>query len=558
MTHRHRFRPSFAAILLALSTFPDIRLHAQEPVLPPPPAPAVEATTVQSLEALQRALASKEQEVAEVQHQLLAAQDDVTRQDLETQLREVREELEEQKLQFEKFAVDIDLRPFVEEEETAFDWQQELGKLLKPIMAEVENATAESRAIGELRAQINDVEEQKTLAAEAVTRLEALLAEATTPELQARLQGRLDHWRRIESEASNRYTALDLQLQNRLAARQSVLDETTGYAKNFFRTRGLNLIMAVGAFCLVFFGVRLLAAGFAKTKRKKSDKNFTNRLTGLLLHLFSVIGGLGAMMLVFNMAGDWFMLGIIIIFLLGIGWAGIHTLPNQIETVKLILNIGAVKEGERLVFQGVPYRVDALSFAARLVNPLLDGGVQIVPVKALVGMHSRPAGEHEEWFPTRAGDWVELADGRMGRVAYQTPSAVQLVELGGAQTVYSAEAFIALNPRNLSTNFRVSSVFGIDYKHQAIATTEVPKAMTAKLEAGLPAVAGKDRIKDIQVLFHAAGASSLDYEIHVDLDGEAAPKQPLIRNAVQSLLVDACNEHGWEIPFTQVTVHQAG
>lgn len=521
------------------------------------PARTLNDSNLQSLEALQQALVSKEQEVAQVQQQLLAAQDEVNRQELSEQLRAVKDELDEQRLQFEKFAVEIDLSPFIDEEEKAFDWQEELGKLLKPIMAELESATAESRAIGELRGQINDVSEQKDLAGKAVANLQHLLAASPSPALEARLQDRLTHWQRIESEASNQYTALDLQLQNRIAQRQSLLDETTGYAKNFFRTRGMNLILAVGAFCLVFFGIRGVIHLSGRMKRKKSEKNFTTRLTALLLQMFSVIGGLAAMMLVFNMAGDWFMLGIIVIFLLGIGWASINTLPNHIETVKLMLNIGPVREGERLLFQGVPYRVDALSFSARLVNPLLDGGVQLLPVKALVGHHSRPPGEKEEWFPTRAGDWVELSDGRMGRIAYQNPSSVQLVELGGAQVVYPTDAFVALNPRNLSTNFRITTTFGIDYKHQAIATTEVPERMAAKLEQALPDVVGRDALKNVRVLFHCAGASSLDYEIHVDVDGKAAARVPVIRNAIQSILVDACNENRWEIPFTQITVHQA-
>lgn len=32
---------------------------------------------------------------------------------------------------------------------------------------------------------------------------------------------------------------------------------------------------------------------------------------------------------------------------------------------------------------------------------------------------------------------------------------------------------------------------------------------------------------------------------------------PLIRHGIQRILVDACNDQGWEIPFTQITLHQA-
>lgn len=527
------------------------------PAGPMTPVQAVSADSLESLEALEQALSSMEQEAQRAQQSLVTATDEVTRAERSENLREIRDSLQEQRLEFEKFAVNIDLRPFVEEKSEAFDWQTELGKLLKPILAELENATAQARAIGELRGQLKELGEQKELASQAVVNLESLLAAQPTPALTARLQERLDHWKRVEGEASNRYRAIDLQMQQRLQEKESLLDETTGFAKNFFSTRGMNLLLAAGAFALVFFGIRGLIFVAGRVKKKQSEKSFGSRLSALLFHIFSVVGGLVAMMVVFNMAGDWFMLGIIILFLLGVGWASIQTLPGQIEMVKLMLNIGPVREGERLIFQGVPYRVDVLSFSAKLVNPLLDGGVQILPVKALVGHHSRLPGVHEEWFPCRAGDWVELSDGRSGRVAYQNPSSVQLVEWGGAQIVYPTETFVQLNPRNLSTNFRIETVFGIDYQQQAVATSEIPEKMLEKLESALPQVVDPTWIKDVQVLFHAAAASSLEYQVLLDLDGKAASKMPMLRGSIQAILVDACNENGWPIPFTQITVHSA-
>jgi hypothetical protein len=540
--------------------FPDASRPESSPVAAP--FETRDIASLQSLEALHKALSSQEKQVAETQRRLIAAEDDVTRQALADELRELRAQLDEQRLQFERFALEIDLRPFKDEVDQPFDWQEELNKLLKPILAELESATAESRAIGELRAELNQVEERRALAEKAVASLEGHLAEGPSDDLRARLEERLAHWQRIADDTANRYTALDLQLENRLEQRQSVLDETTAYAKRFFQTRGLNLLLAVGAFCVVFFGVRYLSSLVGRLQASKegagtAGTRFSSRLTALLLHVFSVLGGLIAMMLVFNMAGDWFMLGIIVIFLIGVAWASIKTLPSQLETVRLVLNIGAVREGERIRFNALPYMVEVLGFRVRLVNPRLDGGLQEIPVNALVGLYSRPAGADEEWFPTRTGDWVEVADGRMGQVSRQSPSAVHLREIGGEDVVYPTDVFVGLNPRRLSEGFRIVSNFGIDYRHQAIATTEVPERMRERLEQGLPDVVRREHIKAVAVYFQSAAASSLDYEIQVDLSGEAARHMPLIRHAIQRILVDACNDHGWEIPFTQITLHQA-
>lgn len=516
-----------------------------------------EVNTVQSLEALERSLQSKEHELVGLQQQLASATDELSRDEVRKNIIELKKEIDLQRRQFEGFAVDIDLSPFSEQTKSKFDWQEEVGKLLEPIMAEIENATAESRVIGELRAQLDEVAQKRDLAEKAVANLERLLNQPASPELTARLNSRLSSWSRVQEEARNEYTALDLQLQSRVAARESVLDQSTKFARHFFRTRGLNLLLGVLAFCAVFFGFRLAQYFMHRVRKGVDKKSFSSRLTALLFHVFSVLGGLLAMMAVFNLVGDWFLLGIIVIFLFGVGWASINTLPQQVETIKLMLNIGAVREGEVLLFEGLAYRVDALGFAAKLNNPLLEGGIRILPVKYLVGMTSRPPGEREAWFPCREGDWVELSDGKSGRVTNQTPGAVTMTELGGARLVYPTANFLALNPRNLSANFRIESTFGIDYKHQPQATTEIPAKMEEKLKTELPKLIDPKNILDVSVAFSAASASSLDYIVTVDLKGDSAHQAREARLAISRILVDACNENGWQIPFKQITVHQA-
>lgn len=513
-------------------------------------------STLQSLEALRRALAIKETEVAALQEELAAAADESQRDEVRRRLQEARTAIEEQRQQFDGFALDIDLSPFSPQKETKFDWQEQVGKLLEPILAEFENATAESRVIGQLRSQLEDVRKRRDLAGKAVSNLEALLVQPASPELKAHLQKRLASWASIREQAENEFSALDIQLQSRLAARKPALDQATEFAKNFFKTRGLNLLLGIVAFFAVFFGFRFGEYVVRKLRHKASEKDFSSRLTALVFHVSSVLGGLVAMMLVFNLAGDWFLLGIIIIFLFGVGWASINTLPQQVETIKLMLNIGAVREGELILYEGTAYCVDALGFSAKLKNPRLDGGTRLLPVKYLVGMTSRPIGEKESWFPCEKGGWVELSDGRTGQVVSQTPCTVELLTPGGERVLYQTASFLALNPKDLSSNFRVTSTFGVDYRHQAVATTEIPVRMREKLQAELPKVLGIENIIDIKVFFSCANASSLDYTIMADLKGAAAPQAVFVPGAIQQILVDACNENGWTIPFTQVTVHK--
>lgn len=544
------------SLLLALAAAPMLGSASAE-TLPETPAPGsqAESTTVLSLEALQRALAMKEAEASALQEQLAAASDDLIRDELRLRLHELRSDIDEQRLQFDGFAADVDLAPFSPRKDGKFDWQEQVGKLLEPILAEFESATAESRIIGQLRAQLSEVGKRRDLAARAVVNLQSLLAKPSSPELRARLENRLDAWQRISRQAENEYSALDLQLNNRLAARESVLDQTTNYAKTFFKTRGLNLLMGFAAFFAVFFGFRLAEAILRKWRRKGARRNFSSRLTALLFHVFSGLGGLAAAMIVFNAAGDWFLLGVVIIFLFGVGWASINTLPQQVETIKLMLNVGAVREGEWLLYDGTPYRVDSLGFSAKLCNPALDGGTRILPVKFLVGMSSRPVALDESWFPCRKGDWVSLADGRMGSIVSQTPFSVSMALPGGEVAAYPVPSFLSLHPANWSDRFRIQTSFGIDYRHQSDATSTIPGAMERKIHAELPKVVGPGNLLDARVLFSRANASSIDFDVFADLKGSVAPLSGFLPGHLQRILVDACNENGWTIPFPQLSVH---
>lgn len=509
-----------------------------------------------SLEALQRALTHQEQELSAKLNELSAATEESLREDLRDEVRALRTEIDEKRRQFDGFAADIDLSVFSPQPPKKFDWQEQVGKLLQPIMAELENATAESRLIGQLRSQIEEIGKRRDLAQEAVDNLETLLKQEVSPALKERLGIRLKTWTQTLEQANNEYTALDLQLQSRLAARESVLDQSTRYARHFFRTRGLNLLLGILAFLAVFLGFRLVDRLIRRSRNARGEPTFSTRLTTLLFHLFSVVGGLLAMMIVFNVAGDWFLLGIVIIFLLGVGWAGIKTLPAQIETIKLMLNIGAVKEGEALVFEGCTYRVDALGFAARLSNPRLAGSGRVLPVKYLVDKTSRVPGPDELWFPCESGDWVELSDGFTGQVISQTPGAVELAGFGGRRASYPTVDFLALHPRNLASGFRLETSFGLDYRHQAEAAAEIPRKMETWIRAELAKLFPPAWMAGVNVLLAGAGASALEFSVVVDVNGAGASAQRELRAAVTRLLVELATRENWVIPFPQLTVHQ--
>jgi len=194
---------------------------------------------------------------------------------------------------------------------------------------------------------------------------------------------------------------------------------------------------------------------------------------------------------------------------------------------------------------------------SHLTNPELTGGDLRIPIGELASCHSRPFDDPEPWFPTSEGDWVLLSDETRGKVTLQTPEVVELMLPGGGHKAIATGAFLELHPQNLTRGFRIEVIFGVDYEHQAICTQDIPRILRAKVQEGLLDTVAPDELRKVHVEFREAGASSLDYEILADFTGSAADRYEPIQRAISRLLVEACNENSWVIPFTQLTLHQA-
>ena len=242
---------------------------------------------------------------------------------------------------------------------------------------------------------------------------------------------------------------------------------------------------------------------------------------------------------------------------MGIAWAAKQGLPVFWEQIKLLLNLSTVRENERVVYNGIPWKVLSLNLYTHLENPALKSGKIRLPIRDLIGLRSRPFKKDEPWFPCLENDWLLLADGGLRKVISQSPEMVELVSLGGASTTYLTQNFLDSNPKNLSRNFRLKTVFGVDYKHQAACTQEIPDKLREMLIDRITEEGYGDKLIELRVEFKQAAASSLDFEILADFSGKAGRYYNRLSRAIQRMCVEACNTYGWGIPFTQITVHTA-
>jgi hypothetical protein len=162
----------------------------------------------------------------------------------------------------------------------------------------------------------------------------------------------------------------------------------------------------------------------------------------------------------------------------------------------------------------------------------------------------------EPWFPSHENDWVKLDDGVFGKIVQQTPDQVVMVKLGGSYKTYVTSAYLAKNPENITPQYRVSTVFGLDYQYQKLATTTVPAIIRDTIYNILVERYDKENIKSVNVEFASASSSSLDFQISADVDGSLASQHDVIKRLLQCGAVDAANENEWVIPFPQLTLHK--
>ena len=499
-------------------------------------------------------------EIKALKRRLKNAAEEATKAEISAQLKSQNARLSELEQQITALSTGVSDEEYRAGEDESFDLQKELEGLAEPFVQMMKSATEDARRIEGLRGSIAVAKRRQEIAKRAIERLRFLEANSAKDAKTARkhLNDQVELWEKRLEEAINLMETSEQQLKLRLDEEASGPGETGSFLAEFMRSRGLNLILGLLAFTAVFLFMRLISRLLGIIKRYRNiPRNFYTRLATLIHRVLTFVLAVFAMVAVFNYMNDWMLMGVTGVFMLALAWIGLKMLPNIIEQTTLLLNLGAVQEGERVMMNGIPWQVEQLNFYTDLVNPVLSGGTFTLPIRELSGLHSRPAARDEAWFPTKKDDWIVLADGRLAKVVIQTPELVQLVELGGARITFTAQDFIAAAPRNLSPGFRVEVQFGIDYQHQAEATGEIIDKMAAYVEAGLLKIVDRRALRNVEVTLVRAGDNSIDYEVEADLSGSAAHQHDDVQHEMTRLLIEACNTYGWVIPYPQLVVRRA-
>lgn len=495
------------------------------------------------------------QDIKAVNQQIGAAQSDSEKQNLKAQLDSLESDLRAITRNFENIAAGVDITSLRKAQAEDFNLQREVFALLKPALDEMREMTSHVRQKSDLREKIIQYDDQLPVIARALANVDRLLAQSGDDSVTQALKIAADTWRKQQKFLQSELQAARLELEKLVASELSITEASQGYLKSFFQQRGLYLTIALLVVLAVMVFSRLshtalyrYVPGFRAVHR-----SFRIRLLELVHRIITVFLVVIGPTIVFYVVEDWVLFSLSILLLFGIVWTLRQTLPRYLHQIQIFLNIGSVREGERLYLDGLPWQVRQINVFSTLINPIADL-TQRVPINDLVDLKSRPSRPDEPWFPCRKGDWVILGDGVSGKVIGISPELVQLVERGGAQRTYQTSDFLASSLQNLATNFRKTETLGISYTHQKDSTVVIPNRLLAYIRRRVEEEGYAEILVNLNVEFAMASNSSLDLAVLADFKGEAGNLYPKLGRAIQRWCVDACTEYGWEIPFPQVTL----
>jgi hypothetical protein len=496
------------------------------------------------------------QQISITTKKLKASTSEAEKQSLQEELTKLDKQLSETGADFERIATGVEADVFAEKQKETFSWKDELASLLEPSIKELKQLTARARLKTQLKDTISDYNKQVATAHQAVENLNTLIAEAKNPKIKAYMGELLPAWQHVEKRIRSKLELAQLELAKLENKDTSLLTSSSNSMREFFRTRGLYLAIAVLAFIVILLLFKLFSRLilYVLPGAKKEQRPFHVRVLDIFFQVFSVASAICGLIFVLYSAEDWFLLSMTIILFIGLAWTVRQTLPKMWQQVRLVLNMGSIREGERVIYDGIPWKVEAINVFCKLSNPALAMQVRI-PIENMIGLVSRPYHVDEPWFPCKKDDWVAIDGKPFAKVASLSHEQVEVVELGGRRTIYQTAAFLSLSPSNLSRNFSIRVPFGLSYGLQAEITTTVPETFKNFLQKKMAENGYSDDCLSLSVDFLQAGASSLDLIVLADFKGEQAVAYRRLERALAKWCVECCNANNWEIPFPQMTVH---
>ena len=445
------------------------------------------------------------------------------------------------------------------DDDTETDWRQDLVEIMDPLIESLKSLTKRPRQLAELRDTIFKSQSGIAIAEQALVELQAIPDEGLDSAAADRVAELLLKWQDEKEQLEQEQLVSQSQLERLTADQESFVEGIWPATRVFLLGRGLTVIIAAVAAVMAWCVMRVLWWVYTThftTKEQRRNKTWF-RLLEYSFYLLTTIFIIVVVLCALYVREDLLLLALALLLLFGAVLSFRQFIPRYIREARLLLNLGSVREDERVVYNGLPWQVMSLNLHSVLRNPALDGVIRL-PLETVGTLVSRPV-KNNLWFPSNKDDFVILPDGLLGQIKHQTPDLVEISIRGGMTMTYSTADFYSINLINLSRDktFGVSITFGFDYSLQAISLTEIPEAIEHEVNATLINAGYKKNMQTLLVELSAANSSSLDFLVFASFRSQVAKDYYKLLRLLQQACVAVSNKKGWTIPFPQLTVHRS-
>lgn len=444
----------------------------------------------------------------------------------------------------------IDIENVHKKDKKETDFNKEIEDIFSPLIHKMKEFTERPRKMESLRRKIDYYKKQLPKIRQGIKNINQFNHYISDNRIKNRLKESKNYWIAQEQEFTTKLELVEHQLFELKNEKVSLNENLNYFYETIIKKRGVNIILALLALVityLILYSIKLTASKF--NPFKDNPKFYLSlKFINVTFYLLSFFIALLAMLITLYITHEWLILAIIIAIILGIMWGAKNTLPQFIDEIKLLLDIGTVRCGEKVIYNGLAWRVESIGFYSYFKNPLLTGGEIRLPLKDLTGLRSRPYDEKEPWFPCKEGDVIIINDepSSWAKVILQTPQVIKFNKPGLLKSMPVSE-FLENKILNLSViPFKIDLFFNIAYKHQAIIDEILNKLSTAT-EDEFQSSQWSASINKVIVRLVKYKERSLLIRLRVLVKPEAAFSYGPIKISLVKIILTAAQKYNWEI-----------
>ena len=254
------------------------------------------ATSTPANDTLQRIISAKQalkKKLEEEEKQLKREKAEGQQQVIRAEIQEITARIRALDSDFESIVSGVNPAEFSVTTEQV-DWQRELRELLSPILEEMKKMTARPREMEALRKEVGLYQKHINLTDNAIKNIQGHLNRADSEVVKQELKDLILSRQQRHDELKARLAAVQQQLVEKEQSKVSLLASIRMIFREFFKSRGLNFLLALSAFFIVFLLMRetqRLAHKKTRLGRLGEHRSFFLRLAVIIYYFLTFLIG---------------------------------------------------------------------------------------------------------------------------------------------------------------------------------------------------------------------------------------------------------------------------